>query len=188
VFFLVAVSCLLTVYFHSVLNRGSVFSHFFYIPIILSALWWGRKGLTVAVFLAIFLVLGHVWMRDYVVTANDYFRALMFIVVPYIISGLGNKITVVSKRAHDLDFIIRLVYEITRFVVVENNRKKLAESIAKTLATSPKCRWLKLRCSAWMAFRMSRSGYGEAPLPLPGTASMTLLWIVTGSILPQEKH
>ncbi|HQP50356.1 MAG TPA: HAMP domain-containing sensor histidine kinase [Spirochaetota bacterium] len=141
---LVTISCLLTVYFHAVLNRGAVFTHFFYAPIILSALWWRKKGLWIAFFLAGFLIFGHVWMRGYVITANDYFRALMFIAVPYVISTLGDKITVADKKAQDLNFIIGLIHEITRFVVVENNSKKLAESIAKTLVRSPECRFIAI--------------------------------------------
>ncbi|MBU4580939.1 MAG: hypothetical protein KKH02_00715 [Proteobacteria bacterium] len=36
-----------------------VFSHFFYIPIILAAVWWKRKGLVVAIFLAVLLLGSH---------------------------------------------------------------------------------------------------------------------------------
>jgi signal transduction histidine kinase len=166
---LVTISCLLTVYFHAVLNRGTVFTHFFYAPIILSALWWRKKGLWIAFFLAGFLVFGHVWMRGYVLTTNDYFRALMFIAVPYVISTLGDKISIADRRVHDLDFIIGLIHEITRFVVVENNRNKLAESIANTLVRSPECRLIAITLFGQdghpdESIRM----WGSGPSPRPG--------------------
>ena len=41
---LTGVCCYLTYYFHVVLGIGTVFTHFFYVPIILASLWWKRKG------------------------------------------------------------------------------------------------------------------------------------------------
>ena len=38
---LVGGSILLTFYFHRYVGTGTVFTHLFYIPIILGALWWG---------------------------------------------------------------------------------------------------------------------------------------------------
>ena len=72
---LLAGSCFLTYYFHQVLQIGTVFTHLFYIPIILASLWWKRKGVAVALFLALFLVLSHHILREYVLAANDYLRA-----------------------------------------------------------------------------------------------------------------
>lgn len=42
---LLAICCFLTYYFHEVRETDVVFTHFFYIPIILASLWWKRKGL-----------------------------------------------------------------------------------------------------------------------------------------------
>ena len=50
---LLAISVFLTYYFHTVLMLGTVFSHFFYIPIILTALWWEKRSILVAIFLEI---------------------------------------------------------------------------------------------------------------------------------------
>ncbi|MFA5615116.1 MAG: hypothetical protein WC993_11680, partial [Methanoculleus sp.] len=41
---LLAISVFLTYYFHAVLMLGTVFSHFFYVPIILTALWWEKRS------------------------------------------------------------------------------------------------------------------------------------------------
>lgn len=84
--------CLITFYFHRVLNTGTVFTHLFYIPIILSAYWWKRRGLAVAVFLSIFLVFSNHFLRDYVSDVDDYFRALMFIIIGIVVMILSEKI------------------------------------------------------------------------------------------------
>jgi len=89
---LLAGSCSLTYYFHAVSNTGTVFTHFFYIPIILASLWWGRKGIFVALFLAAFLILSHIFLRVGALTANDYLRAVMFIIVALIFAILSERI------------------------------------------------------------------------------------------------
>ena len=49
---LTAACLVLTYYFITVLKLNTVFTHFYYIPSILAALWWRRKGLWVALLLA----------------------------------------------------------------------------------------------------------------------------------------
>jgi hypothetical protein len=41
---LVVLACILTYYFQFILRSGIVFSQFYYIPVIISAFWWKRKG------------------------------------------------------------------------------------------------------------------------------------------------
>lgn len=62
---LLGVCCFLTCYFHIVLKIGTVFTHFFYIPIVLAALWWKRKGFVAAVFLGFLLIFSHIFLREY---------------------------------------------------------------------------------------------------------------------------
>jgi PAS domain S-box-containing protein len=92
-------SCLLTYYFHVVLNTGRVFTHFFYIPIILASLWWKRKGLVVALFLAAFLIFSNLFFRAEVVTVNDYLRAGMFIVISVIVGQLQEHISRTEQKS-----------------------------------------------------------------------------------------
>jgi len=42
---LLAISIFLTYYFHFVLGEGVIFTHIFYFPIILAAIWWRKKDL-----------------------------------------------------------------------------------------------------------------------------------------------
>ena len=90
---LVAVSCILTYYFHAILKTGTVFTHFFYIPIVLASLWWKRKGLFIAFFLAVFLIVSHLVLREDVVSFNDYFRSFMFIGIAFVVAQLRELIT-----------------------------------------------------------------------------------------------
>lgn len=96
---LVGICCLLTYYFHWVLGIEVVFSHFFYIPIILAAVWWKRKGLVVAIFLALWLLasysLSHLGLDWNFV--NNLARAALFIVVGTTVSILSER----TARAED---------------------------------------------------------------------------------------
>jgi histidine kinase len=95
----VGICCLLTYYFHWVLEIEVVFSHFFYIPIILASVWWKRKGLVVAILLALLLLVSHplsgaelAWSD-----ANDLARATLLIVVGVAVSILSERM----ERAED---------------------------------------------------------------------------------------
>ena len=56
-------AAMLTIYFHLVLERATVFTHLFYIPIILSSLWWGSTGIVVALILSLLLIGCH-WIGN----------------------------------------------------------------------------------------------------------------------------
>jgi len=89
---LLAGSCFLTYYFHEILETGTIFTHLYYIPIILASLWWKRKGLAVSVFLTALLIFSHHSLRDYVLTANDYLRAFMFVTIGLVVAFLSERI------------------------------------------------------------------------------------------------
>ncbi|MDV2482221.1 PAS domain S-box protein [Methanoculleus sp. Wushi-C6] len=97
---LLGVSVFLTYYFHAVLSIGAVFSHFFYIPIILAALWWGRKGIGVAFFLGGLIMASHFFFRTDAGTVNDYGRVLMFVVVAFVIASLSEQL---KRRQKDVE-------------------------------------------------------------------------------------
>jgi len=90
---LLGISCFLTYYFHIVLKTGVVFSHFFYIPIIFACIWWKRKGLPVAIFLAVLLIFSHVFLKKDVITINDYLRVIMLVVIAYVVVTLSERIS-----------------------------------------------------------------------------------------------
>ncbi|MBW1839832.1 MAG: PAS domain S-box protein, partial [Deltaproteobacteria bacterium] len=90
---LLAGACFSTYYFHAIVQTSTVFTHFFYIPIILASLWWKRKGLVVALFLAALLILSHIFLRSETEIANDLIRALFFIVISLGVATLSEQIT-----------------------------------------------------------------------------------------------
>ena len=94
---LLAYACLLTYYFHAVRKTGSFFTHFFYIPIIVSALWWKRKGLVVALFLAAFLIMSDYVFQVKMLTADDYPRAAMFIVISFVVALLSENLSKIEQ-------------------------------------------------------------------------------------------
>ncbi|WP_261597150.1 sensor histidine kinase [Methanoculleus formosensis] len=89
---LLAISVFLAYYFHAVLMLGTVFSHFFYIPIILTALWWEKRSILVAAFLGGLIVVSTLLYMPDLLTLNDYGRALMFIVIAFVVSSLSEQI------------------------------------------------------------------------------------------------
>ncbi|MCG2721756.1 MAG: PAS domain S-box protein [Thermodesulfovibrionales bacterium] len=89
----IAVYCFLSYYFHAVVKIEVIFTHFFYIPIIFAALWWKRKGLLVAILFAAILILSHIIFRPDLPVVDDCFRALIFIVIAFVIVILTERIT-----------------------------------------------------------------------------------------------
>jgi len=104
-------ACFLTYYCYVVLGTGRVFTHFFYIPIILASLWWKRKGLGVAVFLAALLIFSSIFFRAEVVAANDYLRAIMFIVIAFVVATLSEQIAKAEESLRESEEKYRNLYE-----------------------------------------------------------------------------
>ena len=89
--FLLATCLLATYYFHFILRIGIVFTHFFYVPIILASLWWQRKGIAVALFLALQLIVLDIISPLEIPHGVDLTRALMFVVVGIVVAIMSEK-------------------------------------------------------------------------------------------------
>ena len=111
--FLLAVACFLTYYFQKVLGIGAVFTHFFYIPIILACVWWQRKGLAVTVFLTGILLFSHNLFDHYVLTLDDYLRALMLFLISFVIIALSARLALVKNELQASEERYRTVFETT---------------------------------------------------------------------------
>ncbi|MEA1956963.1 MAG: PAS domain S-box protein [Euryarchaeota archaeon] len=130
---LLAGACLLTYYFHAILETGMVFTHFFYIPVILAALWWRRKGLVVAVFLAALLIFSHIFVRAGMVTANDYLRAFMFIVIAFVVATLSEQIAKAHEKTAHLNAILSAIRNVNQLIVREKDRDRLIQRVCRSL-------------------------------------------------------
>ncbi len=85
---LVLLAFVLTYYCHGVLQTHVVFTHLFYIPIVLAAVCWGRKGLWVPVLLGLMLLFSHAVFLKGLPFTEDVIRALMFVVVGLVVGWL----------------------------------------------------------------------------------------------------
>ncbi|MDO8872716.1 MAG: histidine kinase dimerization/phosphoacceptor domain -containing protein [Methanoregula sp.] len=98
---LIAFSCFLTVYFHLILGICTIFTHVFYIPVILASFWWKRKGIVVAVFLAGVLIAGHKLYSGDVDINEDYLRGFSFILVSTVVALLSEWIAREEKNVRE---------------------------------------------------------------------------------------
>jgi hypothetical protein len=78
----------LTYYYHAMLGTATLFTHLFYIPIILSAMWWRRGGVYIAVFLGLMLLLSHAIFLKTVPFTDDVVRSFMFVVIGVVLDRL----------------------------------------------------------------------------------------------------
>ncbi len=126
---LLACCCYMTYYFHIVLKTGIVFTHFFYIPIILASVWWKRKGLLVAVFLAVYLTISHFYIRENIETINDLVRAFMFVGVSYVAAILSEKIIRANENIKkEKNFSENIITTLPDSLIVVDNDLKIKKA------------------------------------------------------------
>lgn len=68
-------------FFHAMLGQHTIFTHLFYIPVIMAILWWGRKGFLVIVYLGAILLASHKLFMESVSIQDDLIRVMMFIFI-----------------------------------------------------------------------------------------------------------
>ncbi|HIE31889.1 MAG TPA: PAS domain S-box protein [Methanosarcinales archaeon] len=107
---LLVICILLTYYFHTVLKTCTIFTHFFYIPIILSALWWKREGLTVGIFLVSFLIFSHFFVLSHPEISDILIRSSMLMSVALVTVVLSESI----DKTHDRLRLLSSVMEQSR--------------------------------------------------------------------------
>ena len=165
---LLAGSCFLTYYFHQVLQIGTVFTHLFYIPIILASLWWKRKGVAVALFLALFLVLSHHILREYVLAANDYLRACMFVLISVVIALLSERIAKAQEKVGHLNRILYSIRNVNQLITKEKDRDRLLKGACDNLTQTRGYynAWIVLFDENRDVVTTAESGLGKDFLPM----------------------
>jgi hypothetical protein len=83
----------LTYYYHTIMTSGVIFTHLFYIPIVLAGIWWKKKGIFVSVILAMILILSHLLFMKAVPLTDDIIRSVMFLVVSTVVAMLAEGLT-----------------------------------------------------------------------------------------------
>jgi len=101
--FIIILACvILDVYASFVIGEAIVYTHFFYIPIILAGLWYYRKAVYVAIFFgALHVITASFAMGSVIVTLQCLQRAAIFFAVAYVIGFVS------EKRAKAEDGIIK---------------------------------------------------------------------------------
>jgi len=86
------------IYFRMVLETNIVYSHFAYIPIVLAAMWWGRKGTLVAVLLAAFILSYYVLGFGFGGLLADVARTVFFVVIALCVGMLSERVASGQKQ------------------------------------------------------------------------------------------
>jgi len=91
------VACLLTYHYHATLKTEELFTHLFYIPVILAAIWWGKKGIFAAIFLGVMILTSHALFLTGMPILGDVVRALMFVLIGGVVGWLMEGIKKVEE-------------------------------------------------------------------------------------------
>ena len=84
---LVAISIFLEIVVHWYLGISVAFSHFFYIPVVLAAVWYGKRAVAVAIILGIAHLAGTYYSIGYFDTGT-IIRAVMFVVIALVLGAI----------------------------------------------------------------------------------------------------
>ncbi|MDD5222367.1 MAG: PAS domain S-box protein [bacterium] len=129
-------ACFLTYYFHFSLKAGNVFSHIYYIPIILAALWWQFRGLAVPLFLGLLLIVSHYLSQtgtpDYYLR-EDFSRVVMFVGIGAFVALLSEQIASTRKRLFHINRTLRSMNKISLLVSQESHPEPLIQGICELL-------------------------------------------------------
>jgi len=95
---LVAISVALEVIVHHIMGIVVVYSHFFYVPVVLGAVWYGKRAVVIGLFLAA-IYLGDFFILNGFITSDVMVRALMFVAVALLIGLVMDTIRREQERA-----------------------------------------------------------------------------------------
>lgn len=113
------------IYFcHVTLKCGIVFTHFFYIPIVLSSVWWKRKGMIVPLVLVVSLMLSSVFLlpED---APNSIIRSSMFLLVGFVVAVLSERVERTAGKLRESGERLRTILEgipVATFVIDQDHR------------------------------------------------------------------
>ncbi|QTA83039.1 Two component system response regulator/histidine kinase, PAS domain-containing [Desulfonema limicola] len=99
------IALFLIYYFHVKLKTSAVFTHFFYIPIIIASLWREKIGHLAALFLGMALILSHIFFETGLSLEDDIIRAAIFLSVSIAVGyqqGLTIKARETKMRLDDI--------------------------------------------------------------------------------------
>ncbi len=91
---------LLTYHYHAGTGQQVLFTHLFYIPIVLASIWWKKKGVVVAFVLGVLLLASHAVFLKGISFVDDFIRAIMFLVIGSVVAMLAEGVTKAEEIYH----------------------------------------------------------------------------------------
>ncbi|QLH75508.1 MAG: PAS domain-containing protein [Methanomassiliicoccales archaeon] len=79
------------IHFHLILGVTLVFTHFFYVPILLSTYWYGRRGMIVPILLIIALMISNLISFDFEAFIEDVARSSIMLLVGFVMSRVSER-------------------------------------------------------------------------------------------------
>ncbi len=89
---LLSVATSVTFYYHIVLQEGSIFTQFFYLPLTLGAIWYRRYALLLVAYLAVLLYVTDLFIGNLSMLADDVLRTAFFLMVVIAVSYLSERL------------------------------------------------------------------------------------------------
>jgi len=130
---------------HYVLGIHIVYTHLFYIPVVLASLWWGLKGgLPVSLFLGFLHIVFHLPNIE----LSVLFRAALFIFVGFVVGATSNKLKQAEKKLQkreELKAIFRSAgggiraISLDYKIIDQNKEMDTLCDVKKTKAVGKKC-------------------------------------------------
>jgi len=87
--FLLFAASALIFYYHAVAKANVAHAYVFYVPVVLAAIWWGRKGVSIAVALGVYLMFSRYLFHSQAPTLEDLARTTTFVIVAFVVSLLS---------------------------------------------------------------------------------------------------
>jgi len=123
---LMGVSVALILYCHFIWHVRIIFTHFFYVPIILAALWFRRKSLILTGILS-FLLLATSYNMGFDL-GEDVFRVLMFFFVNVVAIFLSEQIHAQRRRLEESERKYRSLFELSpEYILVLNLKGEILD-------------------------------------------------------------
>lgn len=101
---LTIVACLLTWYFYGTLRIEIIYTHSFYLPVIMAAIWWRRRGLAVVIIIIANLMISRIISSVNWPIGYDLFRASNLLLVGITAVWLRERIDKTEKKARENEF------------------------------------------------------------------------------------
>jgi PAS domain S-box-containing protein len=90
---LFAASAALGIVFRIKFNTDIIYTHFFYIPIVLASMWWGKKGILVSGLMSVLVLSFHLFGYGAATLFNDAARMAFFVAVAFFVGMLREKVS-----------------------------------------------------------------------------------------------